>query len=118
MAKLTKEELEKQIISQCQEGGFLVLLIANVTFDDDKYRLLVESLEEYDVLLNDSETINRYLAGCLLHLETLLGNAVFMFADLEHPNEAKVASAHARISDLVHRILVPPAKRGSEVLEE
>lgn len=109
----TRKDIEKEIIRQCGEDGFLVLLIAKATFDTTKFKELVSSLEEYDIILGDSTTIDRYVAGCLLHLETMLGNAVFEHEDLGLPIAEKTAAAHAEISDLVHRILMPPSTGGS-----
>jgi hypothetical protein len=106
-------ELEREIIRQCGESGFLVQLVARASFDDANFNKLVDALKEYDEVLGNSSIIDRYAAGCLLHLETFLGDAVFKYKDLGIPLAEQTADAHAVISDLVHRILIPPDLRGS-----
>jgi hypothetical protein len=97
------QELRRNIVSEClDENGFLVLLHSYVTFDEEKYRSLINKISAYAELLGDSDKIDRDVAACLFELMMAISTAANQFSQIDHPDVSKVIDAFREVSTLLH----------------
>jgi hypothetical protein len=93
-----KSDIEDQIILHCEgDNGFLMLCTICATFDNAKYEMLLESLDEYSRIIRDDVLISRRIANCLFQLETGLSNAIAKYEESNNPQVKLVEDAHATI---------------------
>jgi hypothetical protein len=79
-----------------------VLLHSNATFDEEKYRSLIEKISTYADLLGDSRRMNRAVASCLFELMTAIQTAASTFSQIDHPDTPRVAEAFNEVTGLLH----------------